>query len=81
MSIPLNVGQFTPAGQRVTVPLDKLQPTQVDLRPEKVARMMKKSASDLLAPFVSANGAVHDGHHRVAAALMRGERSVETVRF
>lgn len=79
MSIPLNTKQFRPAGREVEVSLDALHPTQADLRPEKVEKLMRKSADSVPSPFISAQGATHDGHHRVAAALMRGERKIKAV--
>lgn len=87
MSIPLSTNQFELKGKPVRsmprrkVLVSKLVPTQVDHDPEKVASMAAKDPADFdKVPVVGKHDGEYyiiDGHHRAAAAMVRGDRTVE----
>lgn len=90
MSIPLQPRQWAQGGvagkssaaQIKTVPLSRIDMSQAYVDGGKVARMAKaaKGGKPMPTPVVSyTNGryTVHDGHHRVAAAKLNGERSIK----
>lgn len=87
MSVPLSTNQFELKNKpirdmpRRKVSVSKFLPTQVDSDPEKIASMEKKDPSSFeKVPVVLKKDGMYlvgDGHHRIAAAMNRGDSTVD----
>ena len=88
MAVSLNEHQFEEKPNRfmpkTRVRVDKLVATQMKLDPKKVQAIAQKSPDDMAAPVVSSKhkGYYHvlDGHHRVGAAIERGDKYISVRR-
>jgi ParB-like chromosome segregation protein Spo0J len=88
VSIPFSTDQFekkpNPKMPRTRVRLDKIVATQVKLDKAKVASIAAKDPTDIdTDPIVHPHKGhyyVTDGHHRVAGAIERGDRTIRVRR-
>jgi uncharacterized protein (DUF1015 family) len=78
MSIPLNTRQWG-FGQEKTVATDSIDFSQHHLDEDKVKHMATKSRDTMPTPIAAHVGeryVIQDGHHRVAAAIKRGNKTI-----
>ena len=81
LSVPLSSEQFVRGRSTKRVRLEQLEPSQVYVNADKVARMATKAGRDLPPVLISGNDRLHDGHHRYSAAHLRGRKTVDAVRY
>jgi ParB-like chromosome segregation protein Spo0J len=79
MSLTLNDDQFVRGKPSRQVRVADLTPTQVYVDGAKVDRMKTKPARDLPPIVVGKDGRVMNGHHRLAAAVERGHKTLRAV--
>lgn len=78
MSTPLNTKQWG-FGLEKTVSVNDIDFSQHHIDEEKVERMAGKTRASMPTPLAAKVGdryVIQDGHHRVAAAIKRGNKTV-----
>jgi hypothetical protein len=89
MSVPLSPRQWAQQdslGKMATVAMGKITYSQYDINEEKAARIAKamRAGKTMPPPVGSMQGGlvtIHDGHHRVAAAVRNGKKSIRVKVF